>query len=148
MEVIDQFVKVASQALGESEKSTRSATAGLLEALREQTATEDFRLLIEAIPGAELLLHTHAAETVEESQHGIGSALGWVRGWMGGTTGEIGLLGALTEAGFSTDKVGRFVAMFKEFATQHAGQGAVEKLFSEAPDLSILEQKGHDPRGR
>lgn len=147
MEMIDQFVQAASQQFGETEASTRSATAGLLEALREQSKPQDFSGLIKAIPGAEPLLHTHAAETVEHSRHGIGGALGWLRAWLGGTRGEIGLLGAMEEAGFSTDKVARFVAMFKAFAVEHAGQEAVEKVFSEAPDLAILEQKGHGTPG-
>ncbi len=147
MEMIDDFIQVASQEFGESEAGTRAATAGLLEALREQAGAEDFRALVKAIPGAELLLHTHAAETVDHARHGLGGAVGWLLAWLGGTRGEIGLVAAMEEAGFSPAKVARFVAAFKKFATEHAGQEAVDKVFSEAQDLAILEQKGHGSPG-
>lgn len=143
MQTIDDFVKTTSQELGEDEESTRAATAGLLEALREQAEENDFAVLLGALPGSAALLHTASAETVEKNQHGLAGALGWLRGWAGGTSGEVGLLIALREAGFSVEKVGRFTAAFKRYAALYAGHHAVQRVFSGAPDLEILSQKGH-----
>jgi len=143
MEVMEQFVKTTSQELGESEGSTRAATAGLLEALREQATEDNFRHLINALPGAEALLHTESAETVEKNQNGLAGAFGWIRGWSGGTSGDVAFLTALNEAGFSENRVAQFLNAFTKFASSHAGADTVQKVFSEAPDLEIIAQKGH-----
>ncbi|MEP7353777.1 MAG: DUF2780 domain-containing protein [Acidobacteriota bacterium] len=143
MEMMDEFVKRVSQELGEDEGTTRAATASLLEALREQAAKDDFDRLISALPGAEALLHTHAAETVEKNQNGLAGALGWIRGWTGGTSGDVAFLAALSEAGFSEIGVAQFINSFKKFAATHAGEDAVKKVFAAAPDLEILAQRSN-----
>jgi hypothetical protein len=113
-----------------------------LEALREQATKENFNRLIEAIPGAVALLQTHSAQTVEKNQHGLAGALGWIRGWSGGTSGDVSFLIALKEAGFSDVRVAQFINAFMRFAASHAGPATVEKVFSEAPDLEIIAQNG------
>lgn len=106
MDVMEQFVRATSAALGETEGSTRAATAGLLEALREQVPEGDFAALARALPGAESLLSSKGAENLEDNQHGIAGALGWIRGWAGGTERDVAFVAALKEAGFSEERVG------------------------------------------
>ena len=57
---------------------------------------------------------------------------------MSGTSGEIGFLQAVEDAGFSSQKIGHFLVLFRSFAEEHAGQAHVKKVFSEAPDLALL----------
>ena len=142
MESMDHFVEAISSELGVTEDNTRAATAGLLEALREQSEAKDFSVLLQAIPGGEALLHAQTAEAVQKNQHGIPGAWGWVRGWAGGTSGDVAFLAAISKVGFSEAKAMRFVSAFKQFAADHAGSEAVQKVFSEAPDLEILAQQG------
>ena len=143
MESIEHFVKAISQKLGVTEEGALATTAGLLEALREQSEKADFAKVLEAIPGAAALLHTHSAEEVKDNQHGIPGALGWIRGWGGGTSGDLAFLTAVSKEGFTEEKAAQFVSAFKQFAADHAGPEAVQKVFSEAQDLEILAQKGH-----
>lgn len=138
MTPIDQFIATAAGSLGETDSSTRAATAGLLGALKDNAEPEDFRRMLDAIPGAAPLLHTEAAHTAEEGDEGISGAIGWVRAALGGTSGEIGFLQAVEDAGFSSQKIGHFVILFRSFAEGHAGQAQVKKVFSEAPDLALL----------
>lgn len=142
MESMEHFVSAISRELGVTEENTGAATAGLLEALREQSAEKDFAVLLKAIPGGEALLHAQTAEAVKKNQHGVPGAWGWVRGWAGGTSGDVAFLVAISKVGFSEEKAVKFVSAFKQFAADHAGSDAVQKVFSEAPDLEILAQQG------
>ncbi len=142
MESMQHFVEAISGELEVAEESTRAATAGLLEALREQSAEKDFAVLLRAIPGGETFLHAQMAEAVKKNQHGVPGAWGWVRGWAGGTSGDVAFLTAISKVGFSEAKAVRFVSAFKQFTADHAGSEAVQKVFSEAPDLEILAQRG------
>jgi hypothetical protein len=69
--------------------------------------------------------------------------LGWIRGWAGGTSRDVAFLIALKEAGFSEIRVAQFLNAFQKFAANLAGEDAVQKVFSESPDLEIIARKGH-----
>jgi hypothetical protein len=146
MEVMEQFVQATSRELGEDEGSTRAATAGLLEALRQQVNEDEFTRLMNALPGSATLLASRPAEVLDENQNGLAGALGWIRGWAGGTDRDVAFIAALREAGFSEERVGLFVGAFKRFAAEHAGRERVDRVFAEAPDFEILAQRGRSDR--
>lgn len=140
---ITDFISMAAQNLGQSETSTKSATGALLGVLQQKADPGDFQKLLGAIPGASDLL------SAGEGSGGIGGMLGGLGGGggaLGGLTsalgggggGAMGLIGALAGSGFSTDKLGGLVSLFMNFAKGQAGDGLVQKLLGQAPELAKM----------
>ena len=53
---IQDFIQMASQNLGQSEDTTKSATAALLGGIQQKADAGDFQQLLGAIPGASELM--------------------------------------------------------------------------------------------
>lgn len=135
---IADFVQMAAQSLGQPEDSTRSATAALLGGLKDKADPGDFSQLMQAIPGASDLLGGGG-----ESSSGGGGLLGGLMGQassaLGGDLGsKLGLLAGIQKSGFSMDQIGPLVKLFVGFAKSNAGEGLVQKLLGQVPELGEL----------
>ena len=138
---IQDFIKMAAQNLGESEGSTGAATGALLGVLKEKVAAGDFQQLLGAIPGA-----ANIVDTGSEKESGGGGLLGALGGLTsslggglgGGLGGALGILTEIQKTGFSASSIGPLVSMFLNFTKSNAGEGLVQKLLGQIPELAKL----------
>lgn len=134
---IEDFIQMAAQQFGESEGSTRSATGVLLGLIESKAEGGDFQQLLNAIPGAGNLLRETGGTAPEGSGGMLGGMLGGLASSIGGELGEsLGALGEIQKTGFAAGNIGGLVSLFVNFAQSEAGQGLVQKLMGQVPELA------------
>jgi len=135
---VDTFIQMAMQSLGADERSTRSATGGILNLMKKHADGADFQKLLGALPGAEALMKHAPGPGISE---GIGGFVGDIVGEMAGKTREgeaIGALAFLTRSGLDFGKITQLVGLFLTFAKTKAGADLVERIANAVPELHQL----------
>ena len=136
---IMDFVKMAAGTLGQSEGATQSATGALLGAIQQKAEPGDFQQLLGALPGASGLLGKAGGGGGTASGGLLGGVLSQASSALGGNLGQsLGILSAVQGSGFSMDKIGPLVKLFLNFAKSNAGEGLVQKLMGQVPELAKL----------
>ncbi len=140
-QALTNFIQSVTGDLGVSESAAKSGVGSILSAVKGKADSDDFKQLLSSLPGAEGLLGqaSAAAAGTSESGGGLMGGLGGIASALGGGSGSaMGLLGALTSGGLSTDQLGPFVSKFVGFAKESAGQGLVSKILGNVPELAKL----------
>lgn len=135
---MQEFIDMAASQFGISQDSAKSATGGLLNYVKDQVSDGDFDQLAGAVPGlSDVLGATGASEG--GGGGGLGGLMGAAAGMLGGQAGgALGVLGMLQSAGLSMDQVGSFVPMLVSFLKGQAGDGVVDSLIGQIPELKKL----------
>ena len=156
---MQQFIDMATSALGTSEQVARSVTGGLLDLIAKNAPQADVSALLQQLPGAGDLLNafraappppppppppdpgllgslTNAASAVL----GVGAAaLGTGSAMLGtGAAGLNNLASVLRGNGLDVSRAPQLVAMFAQFASQQAGPELVQRVLGAIPGMSPL----------
>ncbi len=135
---MEDFIQLATEKLGVSEESVKSAMAAILGLVQKSADGDDFQQLLNKLPGVEGLLSSSGQ--VDASEQGSGGLLsGLMRGvgsMIGGKAGDaLGAASVLKESGLGLDNLGSLVTMFTEFAREKAGSELVDKILADVPGL-------------
>jgi uncharacterized protein VcgC/VcgE DUF2780 len=137
---IMDFVKIASQTLGQPEDATKGATAALLGGLEARADAADFAQLSDAIPGVKDLLG--GASPGGEAAGGgmLGGLMGQAASALGGgdLSSSLGVLAAIQKSGFSASQTGSLVKLLVDFAKSNADEGLVGKILRQVPELARM----------
>jgi hypothetical protein len=130
------FLKQASETIGLSDDSTKTATGALLNLVGEKAGKDDLNELVGKIPGAESLL----SETKGSGSGGMLGGLGKaVSGALGGKLGgAASVLGAFKSSGLDMEQSTKLVTMFFGFAKTQAGGDVVGRILNKIPELKKL----------
>jgi len=135
---VDTFIQTAMQSLGTDERSTRSATGGILNLMKKHADGAEFQKLLGALPGAEALMKQGPAPGIAE---GLGGFVGDIVGELSGKVREgeaIGGLAFLTRSGLDIGKITQLVGLFLKFAKTKAGADLVDRIANAVPELHQL----------
>jgi hypothetical protein len=135
---MEDFVQAAAQRFGASGETTRSASSGLLGAVKENSDAATFSQLLDRVPGAAALVGSQnmiESEDLDLFSRVQGMSPGMI-GRPGGSSA--GLLGLLTGSGISTSNIGPFVSMFLRFIEQKAGPELTDRVSGSLPNLKKL----------
>lgn len=137
---IQDFIQSAAQQLGTSEDSTRSATAGLLQFVREKASGGDFQELLGKLPGAGELVASPSGATASTPSGGgmLGGVMGAASSAMGGKGAGLDLVGLLGQSGFDLGKAGPFVSMFLNLIRDKGGADLLGRITKQIPQLKGL----------
>jgi hypothetical protein len=153
---MQQFIQMATSALGTSEQVARTVTGGLLDLVAKHAPPADLSALLNRVPGAADLLdafRTTPPPPPPPSPGILGSLSGAAGAVLGagstvlGTgssmlgTGAAGLnnLAALfTQTGLDVSKVPQLVGMFAQFAAQYTGGDVVQRGLGAIPGVSTI----------
>lgn len=149
---MQDFIKLATTALGTTEETTRKATAGLLELMSKVAPAADFQALVSRLPGAGDLLKAFFPEqappppppapppsTAAAMLDGLGDFVTNAATAVQGTVGAgLALGGLLAQVGFDPHKARQFVVMFVDFARATAGRDTVDRVIDAVPGLRQL----------
>jgi hypothetical protein len=154
---MQQFIQMATSALGTSEQVARTVTGGLLDLVAKNAPQADLSALLNRVPGAADLLNAFRAAPPPPPPPPSPGILGSLSGAAGavlgagssvlGTgssmlgTGAAGLnnLAALfTHSGLDVSKVPQLVGMFAQFAAQYTGGDVVQRGLGAIPGVSTI----------
>jgi hypothetical protein len=130
---MQEFIQSVASRFGISPDSAKTATAGLLNLLKEKESSGEVQGLLSKLPGAEEVIDSAPSEGV--SGGGFGNLGSLVGGKLGGAAGA---LAAFKSSGLEPSQVGSFVKMLIDFAKQKAGPEVVDKALEKVPDLKAL----------
>lgn len=156
---MQQFIQMATAALGTSEQVARTVTGGLLDVITKSAPAADVSALLSRLPGANELLNTfrttapapppppppdtgvfgsltNAASAVLGAGSSVLGAGSTVLG--SGATGLSGLATLFNQSGLDVTKVPQLVGMFAQWAGQQAGTDIVANVFSAIPGASTI----------
>ena len=142
---MEEFIQLATEKLGVSEESVKSAMGAILGLVQKNADGDDFQQLLDKLPGVEGLLSSSGqADSSEEGSGGLLSGL--MRGVgsvIGGKVGDaLGAASVLNESGLGLGHLGSLVTMFTEFARERVGSELVDKLLANVPGLPGLKGEG------
>lgn len=138
-QTMQEFVKLASAALGATEYTVRKATAAVLDAMSTAAPAADVQQLFSRLPGASDLLNAFRPPVAQASpQSGVAAALGdLVSNATTAIQGTIGsgaaLLRLFAEVGFDPQKAAQFASLFVNFARAQAGPELVDRVLGAIP---------------
>ncbi len=139
---MEDFIQLATEKLGVSDESVKSAMGAILGLVQKNADGEDFQQLLDKLPGVEGLLDNSGQVSPEQGGGGLLSGL--MRGvgaMIGGKAGDaLEAASALKESGIGLDNLGSLVTMFTEFAKERAGSELVDKILADVPGLPGLKE--------
>jgi hypothetical protein len=148
---MQQFIQMATSALGTSEQVARTLAGGLLDVVARSAPQADVSALLGRLPGAADLLNAFRtnppAPPAPPPDPGLlGSLSGAAATVLGAGasvlgTGSAGLaaLGSLLgQHGVDASKAPQLMAMFAQWASQHAGADLVQRVLGSVPGASTL----------
>lgn len=136
---MQEFVKLASAALGATDYTVRRATAAVLDAVSTAAPTADVQQFFAKMPGAaELLNAFRPAAQATSPPSGVAAALGdLVTNATTAIQGTLGsgaaLLRLFAEVGFDPQKAAQFAGLFVSFARAQAGPELVDRVLGAIP---------------
>jgi hypothetical protein len=133
--IVEEFIKQAASKLGIDESTSRSATGGILNLIKDKLGASDFSELLNQVPGAEAAVSQAEASAPQASGGGLGGLLGKAASMLGGE-GAGNIASALGNSGLSLDKAGPFVSMFINYLKEKLGDDLFDKLKGALPDLT------------
>jgi len=137
---IQDFIQMATQHMGISEATGRSATGALLGLVKDHAAGP-FKELAGKIPGAgELAVQAAPASGAKQEAGGmLGGLMGAAGSALGGKMGAAMSIGAmLSSSGLNLGDAGKFVSMFLGFVKDRGGDDLLGKIVSQIPELKKL----------
>lgn len=156
---MQQFIQMATAALGTSEQVARTVTGGLLEVITKNAPAAEVSALLGKLPGATDLLNTFRTEapapppppapdpsllgSLTEAASAVLSAgssmLGAGSTALGsGASGLSGLAALFNQSGLDVTKVPQLVAMFAQWASQQAGADTVQRVLGAIPGAGTI----------
>lgn len=134
MSDIMSFVKMAAEQLNVPEDSAKSATGGVLDAIKGQVSGGDFSELLSKVPGAEGLV---GATAPSGGGGGMAGLLGAAVSAVGGdkAAGAAGLIAAITKSGIGAGEAPSFMTMLMDYLKKQAGEAIMGKIMSQVPGL-------------
>jgi hypothetical protein len=154
---MQQFIQMATSALGTSEQVARTVTGGLLDVISRNAPAADVSALLGRLPGAtELLASFRSAAPAPPPPPDTGllgslgnaasAVLGAGSSVLGGgsamlntgATGLAGLAGLFGQSGVDVTKVPQLVGMFAQWASQQADPEIVRRVLGNVPGASTI----------
>jgi hypothetical protein len=147
---MQQFINMATSALGTSEQVARSVTGGLLDLIAKNAPQADVSALLQHLPGASDLINAFRAAPPPPPPPPppdpglLGSltnaaALGTGSAMLGtGAAGLNNLASVLRGNGLDVSRAPQLIAMFAQFASQQAGPELVQRVLGAIPGMSPL----------
>lgn len=136
---LQDFIQMVVTQTGVNDQTARGAAGSLLSFLKDQVADADFQELAENLSGAESLIQESQGAEKGGAGGGLGGLLGSAASAIGGGGGSaLGLVRLLTQSGLDMGQIGAFVPMFVNFARQQLGEGLINRLLDQVPDLKNL----------
>jgi hypothetical protein len=140
---MQEFVKLASAALGATEYTVRKATAAVLDAVSTAAPAADVQQFFSRLPGATELLNAFRPSAPPPAQSGVAAALGdLVSNATTAIQSTIGsgaaLLRLFAEVGFDPQKAAQFAALFVNFAKAQAGPELVDRVVNAIPGSRLF----------
>lgn len=141
---MNTFIRRVSQQLGVSQGTTRSTLCSLLHLIRQQANAQLADELISSLPGALSLLQDSQAPTIAGQDTTRPSP---TDSDPAGPHRVLQVIACLTYGGLDIDRARPFLALFAEYAMEHAGASIVSSLFDDLPALKVMLHGGGSPRG-
>jgi hypothetical protein len=152
---MQQFIQMATSALGTSEQAARALTGGLLDIIATHAPQADVAALLNRLPGASELLGAFRAappppppdpgllgslSNAASAVLGAGSSmLGTGSNVLGAGAASLGGLAALLDQqGLDLTRAPQLVALFAQWAGQQAGPDLVQRVLGAVPGVSAL----------
>jgi hypothetical protein len=155
---MQQFIQMVTSAFGTSEQVARTVTGGLLDVIAKNAPTAEVGTLLNRLPGAAELLNAFRAAPppppAPEPDPGIvgtlsgaasavlgagSSVLGAGSSVLGsGAAGLSSLATLFSRTGIDVSKVPQLVAMFAQWAAQHAGGDVVQRSLGALPGAATI----------
>ncbi|MDH3215902.1 MAG: DUF2780 domain-containing protein [Candidatus Krumholzibacteria bacterium] len=141
MKDVQEFLHSTGQSLGINEETTRSATGGLLQLIKQHATEGDFSKLLGSLPGAEDLMNTAPdASGADSGAAGLLGGLGTkVASALGGGPGSAAsALALFKQSGLDTGQARDLVTKFFDFAKARAGSELVGSILGKLPEIKKL----------
>lgn len=136
---MEEFIQNIAKQLGISEAIAKQATSVILGFIKSKLADGDFGQLASQIPG---LSDLASAEPSGEASGGgglLGGVMKMASSAIGGEAGDaLELTGKLKETGLDIGQMGSFGSGLVDFIKDKAGDGAIDMLTSQMPELKKL----------
>ena len=139
---MQQFIQMATSALGTTEQVARTVTGGVLDLIAKNAPQADVSTLLARLPGAADLLHTFRAAPAPPPPPDpglLGSLTNAAVAVLGsGGAGLSSLSTLLQQLGLDVTKAPQVLAMFAQFASQQAGPDLVQRVLGAIPGMATM----------
>ena len=138
MPELQDFIQSAMKSLGTTEQTTRSATGGVLQLIKQYAGQGDFKEILDKVPGTEALLK-EAPSAAPEAKGGLGGLFKNAASLFGGKAGAaVGVLDMIQKSGLDTSSIGKFLPLFMTFLKSKVGSELVGRVVDKVPELKKL----------